>query len=311
MPLQRAVVDFGAEHAFGQVPDKLREHYGISLSPSTIRRLTERHAQGIHAAEGVADAYPPEAGCAYVVAEVDGSMIPIVEVDEAAPDKRKGKTQGWQEVRLCLAHELGTVTPRFGAVFQGSVAQAGQHLFDCACQVGLGRETYVHAVGDGACWIADQVEQWFGPQGHYLIDFYHACSYLGAAAGSCAGERAPAAWLEEHKVLLKAGQVQTLLDRLEPHLEPAEADDPQAPVRACYRYLSNRVGQLDYPSALSKGLPIGSGEIESAHRYVIQARLKLPGAWWKADNAQHMLTLRVLRANQEWEDYWQNLAMAA
>ena len=49
------------------------------------------------------------------------------------------------------------------------------------------------------------------------------------------------------------------------------------PVRACLRYLSNRPHQLDYKGALEKGLPIGSGEIESAHRYVIQQRLKLPG----------------------------------
>ena len=311
MPLQRAVVDFGADHAFGQVPSKLQEHYGISLAPSTIRRLTEQHAQGIYAAQEMTADWPQEAGCAYVVAELDGSMIPIVEVDEAAPDRRRGKTQGWQEVRLCLAHEVGTVTPRFGAVFQGSVTQAGQHLFDCACHVGLGRTTYVHAVGDGARWIAEQVDHWFGAQGHYLVDFFHVCEYLGNAAPVCAGESGKVAWLSQQKTALKAGQVAAVIAALEPFLEPPERADREAPVRACHRYLSNRREQLDYPGALAQGLPIGSGEIESAHRYVIQARLKLPGAWWKADNAQYLLALRVLRANQEWEDYWQNLAMAA
>ncbi len=51
-------------------------------------------------------------------------------------------------------------------------------------------------------------------------------------------------------------------------------------------------------------LPIGSGEIESAHRYLIQKRLKLPGAWWLAVNAENMLALRVNRANGEWHNYW-------
>lgn len=32
--------------------------------------------------------------------------------------------------------------------------------------------------------------------------------------------------------------------------------------------------------AIQRGLLIGSGEIESAHHYIIQERLKLPGAWW-------------------------------
>ncbi|MSO23222.1 MAG: ISKra4 family transposase, partial [Acidobacteria bacterium] len=49
-----------------------------------------------------------------------------------------------------------------------------------------------------------------------------------------------------------------------------------------------------YQSALVAGLPIGSGEVESAHRYVIQARLKRAGAWWKEDNAAKMLALRIV-----------------
>jgi hypothetical protein len=75
--------------------------------------------------------------------------------------------------------------------------------------------------------------------------------------------------------------------------------------------LRHRLYHLDYKGALAKGLPLGSGEIESAHRYVIQHRLKLPGAWWKADNVEPRLALRVVRANEDWEKYWGTLAAAA
>ena len=44
LPLQRAIVDFGADHAFGKAPKKLQEHYGIEISPSTIATITEGHA---------------------------------------------------------------------------------------------------------------------------------------------------------------------------------------------------------------------------------------------------------------------------
>lgn len=44
-----------------------------------------------------------------------------------------------------------------------------------------------------------------------------------------------------------------------------------------------------------------SGEIESSHRYVIQKRLKIARAWWKPETAEHMLCLRTLRANEDWE----------
>jgi hypothetical protein len=83
------------------------------------------------------------------------------------------------------------------------------------------------------------------------------------------------------------------------------------PVRACYRYIANRPKFLDYKSALEAGLPIGSGEIESAHRYVIQSRLKISGAWWKKENAQKMLALRTLRANGDWDRYWSDLGQKA
>ncbi|SEH05105.1 Uncharacterised protein [Candidatus Venteria ishoeyi] len=96
-----------------------------------------------------------------------------------------------------------------------------------------------------------------------------------------------------------------------PYLEPLSCKSKKTPVRDCWRYLKNRPDQFNYPKALEKGLPIGSGEIESGHRYVIQERLKLPGAWWKPEQAQHMLTLRINRVNHEWDTYWTELRMAA
>jgi len=44
-------------------------------------------------------------------------------------------------------------------------------------------------------------------------------------------------------------------------------------------------------------LPIGLGEIESAHCYVAQKRLKLPGAWWLSERAEHVLALQINRLN--------------
>ena len=103
-----------------------------------------------------------------------------------------------------------------------------------------------------------------------------------------------------------AGEVRAVIDKLAPFLEPETADNPNAPMRTCNRYLSNRLGQLDYPRALTLELPVGSGEIGSAHRYIIRERMKLPGAWWTAANAKDMLALRVLRGNGEREQYWAN-----
>ncbi len=40
------------------------------------------------------------------------------------------------------------------------------------------------------------------------------------------------------------------------------------------------------------------------HRHVIQARMKLPGAWWKEETMNPILALRTLRTNDWWETFW-------
>jgi hypothetical protein len=312
-PLQRVVTDFGADHSFGRVPEKLKEHYGITLSASTVRVVTQTHAQHIYDKRRAKriEKHPAITGRDCVIAETDGCLVPIVVTDKNAKDQRKGKEHIWKEARLSMAHVPGETTLKFGVEFQESVDEAGKDIFDCACRAGLGLGTYLHGVGDGAPWIFGQVKKRFGSQGHYLIDFYHVCEYLASAASTCSSTDEKNSWVEQQKAFLKKGQAEKVVEALKPHLEPEKTEDKHAPVRRCLRYLSNRPGQLDYPEAQKRGLPIGSGEIESAHRYVIQERLKIAGAWWTPENARIMLSLRVDRADGYWNKYWDSIGKAA
>ena len=86
------------------------------------------------------------------------------------------------------------------------------------------------------------------------------------------------------------------------HREAPGVADENAPVRAAHRYLGNRPDTLDYAAAIAAGLPIGSGLIESGHKHVLQARLKLPGCAWLPSNAESIAQLRVVRSNDRWQD---------
>ncbi len=309
LPLQRAIVDFGADVSFGRIPEKLREHYGIVVPVSSARVITYRHGGEIYRAEEVATQMPERNGVGQLIVEMDGSMIPIVEREgrvegDAASDQRKHKIVRWEEARLAMAHVAGSATPHFGATL-GTVAEAGEQLLTCAIEVGAGSATKLHAVGDGAAWIAEQVEQQFGAQATYLIDFYHLCEYLAAAAEKVKVEDKQG-WLTEQKSRIKENRLDEVVEELKEYMEAEEVAAAKAPVRALTRYVRNRPGQFNYKDAIAAGLPIGSGEIESAHRYVVQQRLKIPGAWWDINNARQVLALRVLRANGKWGNYWQN-----
>ncbi len=206
-PLQRRITDFGAEKSFAKAARQLKEHYGLEVSVSAIRLITQDHGERLLKAPQIIQGAANAGEVAQLIAETDGTMIPKVEVDEnATDDRRKTRQVGWKEARLSLVYAKGSVQPVFG-VTTGSPEQAGAQL----------------------------------------------------------------------------------------------VEDKDAPVRACHRYISNRADQFDYPHALAAELPIGSGEIESAHRYVIQERLKIPGAWWKVENADKMLALRTMRANGNWD----------
>ena len=305
LPLQRAISDFGGEEAFGQVEQKLREHYGIGAPTSSVRVITERHATKIREWQ---ENNPKKKArkISLAIVETDGSMVPIVQqkrVDgEGKIDRRKNKEYVYKEARLSLARGAGFITPVFAATMDG-VNNVGQQLEECVEKIGGHAKTKVHAVGDGAPWIAIQVEERFGANGKFLLDFYHVCEYLSKAAEVCA-QGSPRAWLELQKTRLKTGRLEETLRELFAYRESSEIEDEKAPVRGCYRYLTNRLTQLHYKETLEQDLPIGSGEVESAHRYVIQERLKIAGAWWDIEHAKDMLALRVCSANQEWVDYW-------
>ena len=305
--LQRVVTDFGADVSFGRVPEKVREHYGIEVSASTVRAITEGHGAVLESACEV-DVRLPLGGVTRLVTEMDGSMIPTVQMAEDKGDKRRQRKVSWTQARLCLAGVPEQVSRKYAATM-GSVEAAGRQWKRCVVDAGGGRATHLHCVGDAASWIAAQAACQFGEQASYLVDFYHVSEYLAKAAVVVAAQSAKA-WLHTQQARLKKNQVTEVLAELAPHCEAATLPAAEAPVRVCQRYLRNHLSQLDYAGAIAAGLPIGSGEIESSHRTVIQSRLKISGAWWLVENAEKMLALRVTRANQEWKSYWTQLRQA-
>jgi len=313
MGLQRVMVDFGADASYAGGAAKVKEHYGIEVPASAVRRLTQQHAARMRQEQELKlESQWPEQGVEQVIAETDGCLVPIVVIPETekTSDKRRCRKVDWQEARLSLARKAGAVSKQYQATMN-SVDEAGAQLLDCVIAVGGGVNTKIHCVGDGAPWIVNQVQEKLGESATYLIDFYHVSEYLSAAADKIAGPEEKTAWLHQQQERLKQNRVSEVLIHLRAHQEPEDSADTQAPVRACERYLSHRLPYLDYQNALAADLPIGSGEIESGHRSVIQARLKLSGAWWKPDNAHAMLALRTLRANGQWNAYWDDCRQAA
>ncbi len=314
--LQRALTDFGAEKSFQRASEQLKEHYGVELHRSSVREVVEQQAGR---AAAFVDREEREAIASYqgqrsyrsgepwLIVETDGSMVrtgklepsPAGGVSLGGRPKRVRKTQWW-EVRLSLVETLDGGERRYAAAI-GPPQRTGEQMLALALQRGYGDDTWVHGVGDGAPWIAQQIAEVF-PRQRFLLDRYHLLEHLheGAPARSPGDAAAARAWVGVQASRIDQGEVSQVVAEC----RSWPGANVEHPLYRLAGYLETRQGQLDYAAARREGLPIGSGAVEGGHRPVIQDRLKLPGTWWKEETVNPMLALRSLRANNRWEAFW-------
>ncbi len=71
-------------------------------------------------------------------------------------------------------------------------------------------------------------------------------------------------------------------------------------------YLADRTRTrlLGYQDALADGLPIATGVIERACRYLVKDRMDRTGARWSLTGVEAVLRLRAIRASKDFDAYW-------
>ena len=307
--LQRALVDFGIDESFGVARTKVKEHYGLDIGSEAVRVVTLEHARA--AQFWASECSPkdfralPARGSETLVCEADGSFLRLVQ--SGLP--RKGtRPREWKEVRVLAAQNPDKARAVFAATF-GDLDQVGMLWARAAHLAGWALDSKIHGLGDGAEWIERKLREIFGKDADYLIDYYHLLEYLSAAASTIAPGKEKN-WKRTQKRRLKKGQYKKVIAALKQPLEPEELPDEEAPVRRAWRYMTNRPNAFNYHLALEKELPIGSGMIESSHGHVLQSRMKKNGMAWTLENAEPMVQLRVLRANNQWDQYWDHRCAA-
>ena len=160
------------------------------------------------------------------------------------------------------------------------------------------------AVGDGAPWIWKWVTELF-PSARQILDYYHCSGYLSAVATAQYGDDPAQAthWLEAAMARLFHGEGDGVVWGLQ-RMKPA-SDEATDAIDSAVSYLGKRLHQVDYASHRKGGYPIGSGGIESAHRFIGHVRLKRSGAWWYRENSNAILALRCALYNGTLERVFQ------
>jgi len=194
-------------------------------------------------------------------------------------------------------------------------------------------------LADGMPWIWERVLSELPADTIGILDFYHATEHLAdyAKVRFGAGTKAAKAWYNKTRAALlgkrqytkkpsttrkghkkrrrtgpKAkrtihlsdnphGAGEALVNELLADDTPVEAQDS---VLALLHYISGHADRMDYPAFRARGIQIGSGAMESLHRTASQARLKLAGTRWLAENALAVLNARMVQLAQRWHHFW-------
>lgn len=241
----------------------------------------------------------------------DGVMVPFRPVANTP----KGKTQ-WQEIKIALLARLGTrinreketvpqlLNRRLVAVL-GDIDQFIPHL-----QLEAHRQAFESApeviwLSDGGKGFWRVYRTCFAHCSVAVLDFFHAAGQLWRATDAMFESCCPAAaraWFDRWRHQLRHGQNHLVLDSLtlliNSNLFSGKSLDILVQVQG---YFQRHHRHIRYQHFENRQIPLGSGMIESACKWLIQQRFKGVGMRWSESGFNHLLILRVAWVNQRFD----------
>jgi hypothetical protein len=309
--LGRVVCRTALELAYQQSQRLLTDTLGFSpCSAREVERIAKQHGQGLEAR--LAEQSGPErrmtrpgstARVHYCLA-IDGVMI------AGLADAASHCVQ-WHEVKLAAGFDPRQIQPSFYVAGREEAEGFGKRLWSQLEQRRLDERSFRQLLGDGARWIWNLAESYF-PAVPQLLDFYHAAEHLHATAEAVWPEQAMAyRWWQQRLEQLRTGQESNFFAALQWLARRYTLSDVEASPQRLLKYFEENRDRLNYRWALRHHLPIGSGQVESAARHIVQQRLKQSGMRWSDPGAQAILNLRTLHRNGDFEQHWENRASAS
>ena len=297
----------GQSLVYGEVSEFIKELINIDVAPCQVQRLCTYYG-------GLMDPLI-ESGCEAVLPQIevkgDKEDFTYVMVDGSMVFTREDK---WREMKL-------------GRIFSGSQVvdiQVNRREIIRSIYVShLGSvneffpklERYLVPyrnkviLGDGAKWIWNWAEDNY-PGAVQILDYYHAKEKLVLfSKHQFKQEDDRLKWLKKQEEKLLDNQVDQVMDEL----RKCRSKNEQARItkQKAIEYYIEHEDRMEYKTYREKGLLIGSGPIEAAHRSVIQQRMKLSGQKWSIKGANAMANLRCYKKGGAWKVIKNIIANAA
>jgi hypothetical protein len=294
--MERRILDFGINDTFESVAERWSIHYPTRISSNLVRRVVERAGLRCEAAyseewqQQVCVAKPEEPAPMLVVA-TDGSMLHTREAS-------------WKEAKVGVVARGDKVAAAMrkqgieGARYVGVLGGQSEFKKSLAAALAVERADEVPCI----VWLGDGArENWtlaseLAPFAVQVLDVPHAVHWAMACGKSLLGEGDAGLPLWEARIhaLLDADSPAAAIRELLECLEWANTAEQLAALDDVIGYYRTNEKRMRYRTFRAMGLPVGSGIVESAHRHVLQVRMKRAGMRWGMAQARRMVRLRAL-----------------
>lgn len=303
----------GSKLPFEQAVEEVWLSQRTRVEESTLRGTTHRYGQLAEAveraeAERIARERPEaEAAPERLFVSADGTYIHLT-----SGEWREVKTMVIGQFEALWQEKAGEMQVKSNALSYFSRSYRIREFEQVALaechRRGLEEARLLVTVNDGSEWI-DSLADYHFPRAIRILDFRHATDYLVAAGKAAFGQDSEQfrPWLERMTHQLKHKPPKRTLADLALLETQAETEEQEAIIDQSRRYLQKREKRIDYPHFQARGLPIGSGSVESSHKLVVHSRLKQAGMRWAPQHVDPMLALRNLVCNGRWSQGWSQI----
>jgi hypothetical protein len=260
-------------------------------------------------------------------AMIDGGRVKLRKTTRRQKGHGKSKTQKrrfqteWREVKQIIVFEMdqqGRMKKGTEPILDGTFLGPDEIMEVLAMrlhQVGASQAEVVAFRCDGAPWIWDRLD-WVkkrlvlsDKQVSKGLDWCHAVHHVSLALEPVLEGAERKRVFKKLRKWLKVGRWQKVVDELVKLATAAQlAADASVWTAIAYLARHGEEGHLAYASYRRRGLPLGSGAIESAIRRVINLRLKGNSIFWQEENAEAMLQLRGLVLSGRWNNTFPKIA---
>ncbi len=316
---------WSAEHEQEQVRKLLRQEHGVWWSVTSVRKVAAALREGLAS-------FREEAQLAKLLELLEqadqsqGRHRPVLAVG------RDGvhvpiRAEGYHEAATATIAVLDRRRQRLGTVYLGRMPESGQETLSAQLTSLLtkvltawqarGRQpprlAYVTDGGDhpkkyyrrvlrrlADPWHAGRTVPW-----QWIVDFWHACSYVQHLAEGLFGAGAQTEkWFGKWRRWLRdrhQGVAQVLRSAMW-HFNNRKLTKAGKPLFwKGYRYLRKHAVWMKYAAYRQQGMPIGSGVTEAACKTVFAERLKRSGMTWGREGGQVIVDLRILVLSGVWQ----------